>query len=203
MAVEVLEESATVAQSGQRPQAGTAKRAHWTTITGDRQLPVLGRETQAGSVSWVTSIFMGLFHVGAIAALFMFTWKALACAVVLYALAINVGIGMGYHRLLTHRGYKVPRWLEYAIAICGTLALEGGPIFWVATHRVHHQHSDQPGDPHSPTEGTFWAHMGWILSGQSLHTETAILARYAPDLSRDRFYLWLSKYHWIPLTTAG
>jgi fatty-acid desaturase len=206
MAVEVIdliEETAKPTAGATAAPASKARRQHWTTITGDRPLPVLGRETQSGSVSWVTSIFMALFHIGAIAALFMFTWKALACAVVLYVLAINVGIGMGYHRLLTHRGYKVPRWLEYAISICGTLALEGGPIFWVATHRVHHQHSDQPGDPHSPTEGTFWAHMGWILSGQSLHTETAILARYAPDLSRDRFYLWLSKYHWIPLTTAG
>jgi stearoyl-CoA desaturase (delta-9 desaturase) len=110
---------------------------------------------------------------------------------------------MGYHRLLTHRGYKVPKWLEHAIAICGTLALEGGPIFWVATHRVHHQYSDQPGDPHTPREGTWWAHAGWILNGQPMHRETIILARYAPDLARDRFYVLLSKYHWVPLTVLG
>ena len=62
-----------------------------------------------------------------------------------------MGIGMGYHRLLTHRGYRTPKWLEYFLAICGTLALEGGPIFWVATHRVHHQLTDREGDPHTPT----------------------------------------------------
>jgi fatty-acid desaturase len=73
----------------------------------------------------------------------------------------------------------------------------------VGTHRVHHQLSDHEGDPHSPTEGTFWAHMGWIMSGQSLHAATSILNRYAPDLSRDKFYVWLSKYHWVPLTTVG
>ncbi len=166
-------------------------------------MPTLGKKHQGGSVSWTTTIFMAIFHVLAVAALFFFSWKALAAAIALYVIAINIGIGMCYHRLLTHRGYKVPRWLEHALAVCGTLALEGGPIFWVGTHRVHHQNSDHAGDPHSPTEGTFWAHMGWIMSGESLHSSTAILTRYAPDLSRDRFYVWLSKYHWIPLTTVG
>jgi fatty-acid desaturase len=166
-------------------------------------LPTLGRAHQGGSISWVTTIFMAIFHILALTALFFFTWKGLIAAVVLYVLSINVGIGMCYHRLLTHRGYKVPRLLEYALAVCGTLALEGGPIFWVGTHRVHHQLSDHEGDPHSPTDGTFWAHMGWIMSGQSLHAATSILNRYAPDLSRDKFYVWLSKYHWVPLTTVG
>ncbi len=166
-------------------------------------LPKLGKTHQGGSISWVTTIFMAIFHVLAITALFFFSWKGLFAAVVLYVVAINIGIGMCYHRLLTHRGYKVPRWLEHVLAVCGTLALEGGPIFWVGTHRVHHQHSDHEGDPHSPQEGTFWAHMGWIMSGQSLHSSTAILNRYAPDLSRDSFYVWLSKYHWVPLTTVG
>lgn len=164
---------------------------------------VLGRATQSGSTSWMTAGFMIAFHVLAVAALFMFSWKALICAVVLYILAINVGIGMGYHRLLTHRGYKTPKWIEYVIAVCGTLALEGGPIFWVGTHRVHHQLSDHTGDPHTPTEGGWWAHMGWILSGQSLHSATGIMGRYAPDLSRDKFHVWLSKYHWVPLTIVG
>ena len=154
-------------------------------------------------INWITSIAMVIFHVLAIVALFMFTWKGLIAAVVLYVLAINVGIGMTYHRLLTHRGYKVPRWLEYVLATCATLALEGGPIFWVATHRVHHQHSDRDGDPHSPNEGTWWSHMGWIVTGQSLHADVGVLSRYAPDLTRDRFHVLLSKYHWVPLTVVG
>ena len=93
-------------------------------------------------------------------------------------LAINVGIGMCYHRLLTHRGYQVPKWLEYVMTICATLSLEGGPIFWVATHRVHHQLSDQEGDPHTPREGGWWAHTGWLLFGNALHAQTEALARY-------------------------
>ena len=137
------------------------------------------------------------------AALFFFSWKNLAAFVVMYFFAINVGIGMAYHRLLTHRGYKVPKWLEYFVTACGCLALEGGPIFWVATHRVHHQNSDHEGDPHTPHDGTWWAHAGWILSGRALHSETALLGRYAPDLSRDKGHVWLSKYHYMPLIATG
>jgi fatty-acid desaturase len=163
----------------------------------------MGRDHQQGKINWITAIAMGLFHVGAIAALFFFSWKNLAAFAIMYFLAINVGIGMCYHRLLTHRGYRVPRWLEYLVTACGTLALEGGPIFWVATHRVHHQNSDQEGDPHTPQEGAWWAHMGWIISGRALHSETALLGRYVPDLTRDKGHVWLSKYHWLPLTFTG
>lgn len=122
---------------------------------------------------------------------------------VLYVVAINLGVGMCYHRLLTHRGYQVPKWLEYFMATCATLALEGGPMFWVATHRVHHQNSDHEGDPHTPKEGGWWAHTGWLIWGNALHAQTAVLARYVPDLVRNRFHMWLSKYHWIPLTASG
>jgi stearoyl-CoA desaturase (delta-9 desaturase) len=163
----------------------------------------MGRAQNESGIIWITTIFMAIFHLGAIAALFFFSWTNLIVAVVLYILAINCGIGMGYHRLLVHRGYRVPKAVEYFLAVCGTLALEGGPISWVATHRVHHQHSDFEGDPHTPQEGTWWSHMGWIISGRALNTETARLAHYAPDIAKDRFLLWLSKYHWVPLTILG
>jgi stearoyl-CoA desaturase (delta-9 desaturase) len=153
--------------------------------------------------NWTTTSFMVAFHLGALAALFMFSWTALITAAVIYCFAINVGIGMGYHRLLTHRGYKTPKWVEYCLTVCGTLAFEGGPIFWVATHRVHHQNSDRPGDPHTPHDGTWWAHAGWIMHGESLHQEIARQSRYAPDLAKDRFHVWLSKYHWVPMVTLG
>ena len=68
----------------------------------------MGREHQQGRINWITTIAMGLFHVGAIAALFFFSWKNLAVFFVMYFFAINVGIGMAYHRLLTHRGYRAP-----------------------------------------------------------------------------------------------
>ena len=163
----------------------------------------MGREYQQGRVNWITTVVMGLFHVGAVAALFCFSWRNLGVFFVMYFLAINVGIGVAYHRLLTHRGFRTPKWVEYFVTACGTMALEGGPIFWVATHRVHHQNSDQEGDPHTPVDGTFWSHAGWIISGRAMHSETALLGRYAPDLTRDRGHVWLSKYHWLLLTLSG
>ena len=163
----------------------------------------MGREYQQGRINWITTIVMGLFHVGAFAALFFFSWKNLLAFFIMYFFAINLGIGVAYHRLLTHRGFRTPKWVEYFVTACGTLALEGGPIFWVATHRVHHQNSDQEGDPHTPVDGTFWSHAGWILSGRAMHSETALLGRYAPDLTRDKGHVLLSKYHWLPLTLTG
>ncbi|HEV2275719.1 MAG TPA: fatty acid desaturase [Acidobacteriaceae bacterium] len=165
---------------------------------------MLGRSAPHSSKrNWVTTIFMWVFHVLSVAALFMFTWKALISFVVLWFFAINMGIGMGYHRLLTHRGYRTPKWMEYFLAICGTLALEGGPAFWVATHRVHHQLTDRPGDPHTPKEGGWWAHAGWIFFGDAMHQEVGLMTRYAPDLAKDPFLRWLSKYHYLPLIVVG
>ena len=87
--------------------------------------------------------------------------------------------------------------------MCATLALEGGPIFWVATHRIHHQYSDQEGDPHSPIDGKWWAHMGWILMGKSMHHDTTTLSRYVPDLAKDKFHVWITKYHYVPQVILG
>jgi fatty-acid desaturase len=154
-------------------------------------------------LSWVTCIVLVWFHVQAFAAFYSFTWTNLIVAAVLYWVAVGLGISMGYHRLHTHRGFKAPRLFEYFLAVCGTLTLEGGPIFWVATHRQHHQHSDQALDPHSPRVSGFWAHLGWIMFGDARHNDTVLMSRYAPDLARDPFYRWLSSYHWVPLTVLG
>jgi fatty-acid desaturase len=156
-----------------------------------------------GEINWVTASFMMAFHVGAIAALFFFSWKVLLLAIFLNWVATSLGIGVGYHRLLTHRGYKAPKWVEYFLTTCATLSLEGGPIFWVATHRIHHQFSDHDGDPHSPVDGKWWAHMGWILMGKSMHHDTTTLARYVPDLAKDKFHVWITKYHYVPMIVLG
>src|SRR5262249_39990239 len=76
------------------------------------------------SLNWITTGIMVFFHIGAIAALFFFSWKALFVALFLYWVAGSLGIGMGYHRLLTHRGYKCPKWFEYFLTVCATLSLE-------------------------------------------------------------------------------
>jgi stearoyl-CoA desaturase (delta-9 desaturase) len=154
-------------------------------------------------INWTNSIAFGVFHLGAVAALFVFSWQALAVALFLFWMCTGLGISMGYHRLHTHRSYQVPLGLEYFFAVCGTLSLEGGPIFWVATHRMHHQKPDQPGDPHSPHDGGWWAHMGWLMVGENKHSDTPLLTKYAPDLARDRFYVWLNDYHWVPMIVLG
>jgi stearoyl-CoA desaturase (delta-9 desaturase) len=154
-------------------------------------------------MNWPTSLVLVLFHIGAIAALFMFSWRNLLISVALYWMTVGWGISLGYHRLHTHRSYKCPLWMEYFFSVCGALTLEGGPIFWVATHRLHHQKSDQPGDPHSPHDGAWWAHMGWILWGETNHNNTKALSKYAPDLARHKFYIWLNNWHWIPMVALG
>jgi stearoyl-CoA desaturase (delta-9 desaturase) len=133
----------------------------------------------------------------------MFSWRSFFVALALHWIAVGFGISLGYHRLHTHQSYQCPRWMQYALAVCGTLTLEGGPIFWVGTHRVHHAKSDQPGDPHSPRQGVFWSHMGWILFGETNHNNTKLMSKHAPDLARHRFYLWLNNYHWVPLLALG
>jgi stearoyl-CoA desaturase (delta-9 desaturase) len=154
-------------------------------------------------LNWTNITAFGLFHLGALAALFVFSWRALAVTLFLYWMCAGLGISMGYHRLHTHRSYQVPLALEYFFAVCGTLTLQGGPIFWVATHRIHHQKSDQPGDPHSPRDGGWWAHMGWLLVGESKHSNTPLMSKYAADLVKDSFYVWLDYFHWVPIIVLG
>ena len=150
------------------------------------------------SIHWSNGILLVITHSGAIAALFFWSWPALIAAVILYWIAGSLGIGMGFHRLLTHRGYRVPRIVEYFLVTCGTLALEGGPIQWVTTHRIHHAHTDKEGDPHTPRDGGWWAHIGWIVRGTAQDHSQATLERYAPDLTKDRYYVWLNKCFYLP-----
>ena len=164
---------------------------------------LLRKQASEEGINWVTAAFMALFHLGAVAALFFFTWKAFGVALLLWWASASPGVGMGYHRLLTHRGYRTPKWVEYCFTVCATLALEGGPIFWVATHRIHHKYTDKEGDPHSPRDGKWWAHMGWILLGKSLHRDTSTLVRYVPDLAKDKFHVWITKYHYVPMIVLG
>src|SRR5215469_3331003 len=168
------------------------------------ELEHLGRDPgSSDQINWGTASAMFLFHAGAVAALFFFNWKAILIAAFLWWVSGSLGIGMSYHRLPTHRGYKTPKSMEYFLTLIATLAIEGGPIVWVATHRIHHQYSDQEGDPHSPIDGKWWAHMGWLLMGKSMHHDTTTLARYVPDLAKDKFHVWITKYHYVPMIVLG
>ncbi|HEX8495536.1 MAG TPA: fatty acid desaturase [Pyrinomonadaceae bacterium] len=156
------------------------------------------RDQRKDATNWSIFIFLLLMHMGVAAAFFTFSWMALASAVLLWWVSGSLGIGMGYHRLLTHRGYKTSKAIEYFLAVCGTLALQGGPIPWVATHRLHHMYSDEDGDPHSPRDGKWWSHMGWMLAGETIHNKPELMATYAPDLAKDKFHVWLTRWHLLP-----
>ena len=128
-------------------------------------------------ISWVTATAFGIFHVLAVVALFYTTWQAVVVALALHWVCIGWGIGMGYHRLHTHRSYTVAKPIEYFLAVCATLTLQGGPIFWSAIHRIHHQRSDKPGDPHTPHAGKWWSHFLWTIFGEEMNANTEVMGK--------------------------
>jgi stearoyl-CoA desaturase (delta-9 desaturase) len=115
-------------------------------------------------------------------------WQDMAVLAITYTLT-GLGITVGFHRLFTHRSFKTRRGVRLALAVFGSMAVEGPVIEWVATHRKHHQFSDREGDPHSPhlAEADGWrgvlrglahAHVGWMFRGR----DQANPAHYAKDL---------------------
>jgi len=123
---------------------------------------------------------------------FYFHSRSSIAAFLIFYTITGLGLTLGYHRLFAHRAFDVPRWLEHAIAICGYLAIQRGPIFWVAMHRLHHRYSDVPGrDPHTPREGLMHVHFGWTQRRRRDVWEKDIYRKLTPDLIHDRLYLFL------------
>ena len=126
-----------------------------------------------------------------------FGWRDLAIAAVMY-LVSGHGITVGFHRHFTHGSFRANRPLKIALAVAGSLAIEGPVVRWVADHRRHHAFSDRDGDPHSPwrygetvpalMKGLCFAHLGWLFNVE--HTNPR---RYTPDLLKDRDVMRISK----------
>lgn len=144
-------------------------------------------------IDWPVAIWVGVLHLGALAAPFFFTWKSVLLTVVLAWLTGGIGICLGYHRLLTHSSFSTFRPVRWVIALLGGLAGQGSPMMWVANHRKHHAFSDQEGDPHSPRHGAWWSHMLWLLPDLGKKYHESLYARYAPDLLKDPFMRLLDK----------
>src|SRR5438270_10941592 len=89
-------------------------------------------------------------------------WSDLALLATLYSL-VAFGVAIGYHRMLTHRSFRPHPVVKLILLVLGSMSLEGSALSWAATHIKHHAHSDREGDPHSPIEGFFHAHMGWLF----------------------------------------
>jgi fatty-acid desaturase len=146
-------------------------------------------------VYWLYLIPLVVLHVLALLALvpWFFSWSGLVLAILGHFTFGMLGITIGYHRLLTHRGFNCPKWLEHTFAILGLCNLQDSPARWVAIHRMHHQHSDQQPDPHTPLVNLLWGHVGWVLHRNRDHDSVTSFERYVRDLLKDPFYLKLEK----------
>jgi len=153
-------------------------------------------------LKWDSVLAFALMHVIAVIAFFHFSWKGFWAFLIMQWLTGGIGICLCYHRLLTHRSCQVPKPLEYAMTFLGCLAWQNGPIKWVAIHRMHHARSDAPGDPHSPTRGFWWAHMGWLFVYSDELDRFERYRDFAPDLAKDpvhRFMNAIFGYFQIPV----
>ena len=146
---------------------------------------------------WPFVIGLGLIHVLALLAVvpWLFSWTGVVlCLLGTVRVFGTLGINLAIHRLLTHRGFACPKWLEHTAAVLGVCCLQDTPARWVAIHRMHHQHSDEPPDPHSPlvsaSSGATWAGSWSRTATYRLHRPVRALR---PDLLRDRFYLKLER----------
>jgi stearoyl-CoA desaturase (delta-9 desaturase) len=143
-------------------------------------------------LKWPTLLMVAALHVGVVFAPFTFSWPAFWVFFALQGITA-MGITLGYHRLLTHRSFQTPKWFEYAITLCGSLAFQNGPLKWVATHRVHHAFADRPQDPHSPNRGFWWAHMLWLFAYDEVLDDPVKYRRYVPELLRDPVHRYISR----------
>jgi stearoyl-CoA desaturase (delta-9 desaturase) len=154
-------------------------------------------------LKWLRMVWWSAIHMGAALAPLAFSWSGLTVCLILYLLS-GIGVTMGYHRLLTHRSFQTPKAVEYILSVLGSLANQGGPLQWVATHRIHHAHSDHEGDPHSPRDGGWWAHVLWLMPFHPVLDDRRRFLRYVPDLARDPVHRVLEGWHvLLPLLLAG
>jgi stearoyl-CoA desaturase (Delta-9 desaturase) len=165
-------------------------------------LPEIDPEPLGNGARLLVAIFVGVPMLALIAAVPLawgwgLGWHDIVIAVVFYTIS-GLGISMGYHRYFTHGSYKAVTGMRVALAIAGSLAIEGPVLTWVADHRRHHKYSDKEGDPHSPwrfgsswqalSKGLVWAHMGWLFDPN--HTS---MEKFCPDLLADSKIRLLSR----------
>jgi stearoyl-CoA desaturase (delta-9 desaturase) len=124
---------------------------------------------------------------------YFFTWTGVASAVLGYLLIALLGINIGYHRLLAHRGISCSKGVERVLAALGVLNVQFGPAYWVAIHRRHHHLTDVPGDPHSPRAGFLKSHLFFLFPLSDDTDPVRLTNHYAKDLLADPFYAWFEK----------
>lgn len=181
-----------------------------------RTFDPIGRPVGAdrGRIIWPYAVAIAVYHLllGLAFVPWLFSWTGLLLIPLGNYLFCSLGIGAGYHRLLTHRSFRCPKWLEHTLAVLGVCSLQDSPARWVMIHRMHHQHSDRQPDPHSPLVNFFWSHMGWVLVENRELSRLETYERYARDILQDPFYLrlergqlwvWVYVVHAVLLGLAG
>ena len=128
------------------------------------------------------------------------SWWYLLWILVITRIA-GLGVTLGLHRYCSHRSFKTSRWFQFLIAAAGCTALQKGPLWWSVHHRLHHRHSDEPGDPHSPVQdGFIYSHFGWLFARDLLSPDESIVH----DLRKYRELIWLDRLWMLPgLLLAG
>src|SRR5262245_54853927 len=157
-------------------------------------------EAERGRILWPYLSGVAPFHLLLPLALapWLFSWTGLLLIPLGNYVFTSLGIGAGYHRLLTHRSYRCPKWLEHTLALLGVCSLQDSPARWVMIHRLHHQYSDRQPDPHSPLVTFFWSHMGWLFVENRRLSKLDTYEHYARDVLRDPLYLRLERGHfWV------
>jgi fatty-acid desaturase len=146
-------------------------------------------------IVWPYATTVCLYHLLALTAVlpWLFSWTGVVLAFLGLYVFGSLGVNLAYHRLLTHRGFACPKWLEYAFVILGVCSMQDTPARWAAVHRRHHEHADRQDDPHSPLAGALWGHVIWMLVENRDLSGLGIYERYAKDILRDPFYRRLER----------
>lgn len=172
------------------------------TVALQRPIPRPPLVDSQSRIIWPYILGVGFFHLLIPLAFlsYFFSWWGVLWLPIGNYIFCSLGIGAGFHRLLTHRGYKCPLWLEHTLAILGVCNLQQSPARWVLVHRVHHQHSDHESDPHTPMVDWFWGHVGWLFIENRQLSDAETYHKYARDILSDPFYMRLERnlnYIWV------
>lgn len=118
--------------------------------------------------------------------------STIIAATVLYFLS-GLAITGGYHRLYSHRCYKVTPLIDALMVFFGTLATQGSIIRWSYDHRRHHAYVDTDEDPYSIKKGFWYAHFLWLLE-----KPRTIEPKVVSDLFNNKMVAWQHR-HYLPL----
>ena len=155
------------------------------------------------TINWKNVAMVSFFHILAIPVVFTFSWQNLAALLIGNWIVGSLGVGLGWHRLLTHRSFKAPRWLEYTLSMLATMSMQDSPEKWIATHRMHHKFVDTESDPHSARSGFWWPQIGWVLWGKAQDHDEETLMRYIPDLLKDPIHVLISRFYLVPIVLSA